>query len=62
MLSAPHLQPRVRKKILEYVAEKSAGHYGTSQVRLEKFNDRVRQHSSGGAISGSDLDDRGGAL
>jgi len=62
MLSAPRLQPRVRKKILEYVAEKSAGHYGTSQVRLEKFNDRVRQHSSGGAISGSDLDDRGGAL
>ena len=64
MLSAPHLQPRVRKKILEYVAEKSAGHYGTSQVRLEKFNDRVRQHKNlpEGAMPGSDLDDRGGAL
>ena len=64
MLSAPHLQPRVRKKILEYVAEKSAGHYGTSQVRLEKFNDRLRQHRNppGGATPGSDLDDRGGAV
>ena len=46
MLSAPHLQPRVRKKILEYIAEKSAGHYGNSRERLEKFIDRVRQHES----------------
>ena len=62
MLSAPHLQPRVRKKILEYVAEKSAGHYGTSQVRLEKFIDRIRQHQDppGGAISSPDSDDGGG--
>ena len=42
MLSAPSLQPRVRNKILEYIVEKSAGRYGTSQERLEKFIDRVR--------------------
>jgi hypothetical protein len=54
----------VRKKILEYIAEKSAGHYGTNKERLEKFIDRVRQHEGlpEGAMPGSDLDDRGGAL
>ena len=46
MLSAPRLQPGVRKKILEYIAEKSAGHYGNSKERLEKFIDRVSQQGS----------------
>ena len=46
MLSAPRLQPGVRKKILEYIAEKSAGRYGTTKERLEKFIDRVRQQES----------------
>ena len=46
MLSAPRLQPSVRKKILEYIAEKSAGRYGTTKERLEKFIDRVRQQES----------------
>jgi len=47
ILSAPRLQPRVRKKILEYIEEKCAGRYGGSKDRLDKFVERVRHHSSG---------------
>ena len=55
MLSAPRLQPGVRKKILEYIAEKSAGHYGNSKERLEKFIDRVRRQESPGAETQSSI-------
>ena len=41
MLSAPGLPTRVRNTIFEYIAEKRAGRYGSSKVRLQKFLDRV---------------------
>jgi len=37
MLLAPQLPPSVRKTILDYVAEKSAGVYGHPKQRLRKF-------------------------
>jgi hypothetical protein len=37
MLSAARLRPRVRIKILEYIEEKSAGHYGGTKGQLRKF-------------------------
>ena len=37
MLRAPGLPPRVRATILQYVAEKTAGLYGDSELRLRKF-------------------------
>jgi hypothetical protein len=37
ILSAPQLPPSVRKTILDYVAEKSAGVYGHPKQRLRKF-------------------------
>ena len=42
MLLAARLRPRVRVKILEYIEEKSAGHYGGSKVRLQKFIDHMK--------------------
>ncbi len=42
MLSAPRLQASVRKKILEYVAEKSGGHYGNGKEQLRKFVGRLK--------------------
>jgi hypothetical protein len=45
MLSAPHLPTHVRDKILEYVAEKAAGLYGNSRVRLREFNGRLSRWS-----------------
>src|SRR5258706_10687090 len=41
MLAAPRLPPLVRTKILEYVAEKSAGRYGDSRARLSRFTARL---------------------
>jgi hypothetical protein len=38
MLAAPLLGERARAKILEYIAEKRAGHYGTSKLSLRKFD------------------------
>jgi hypothetical protein len=38
MLAAPLLGERARAKILEYIAEKQAGHYGTSKLRLRQFD------------------------
>ena len=38
MLSAPRLHPRVRNKIFEYIAEKRAGHYGSSKGSLQRFS------------------------
>jgi hypothetical protein len=42
MLAAPQLPPSVRKIILEYVAEKSAGVYGHPKQRLRKFVAQLR--------------------
>jgi hypothetical protein len=41
MLAAPLLGERARAKILEYIAEKRAGHYGTSKLGLRKFEQRL---------------------
>src|SRR6516165_9634393 len=41
MLASPRLPPRVRAKILEYVAEKAAGAYGDSKARLDRFTARL---------------------
>ena len=41
MLASPRLPQLVRAKILEYVAEKIAGRYGDSRVRLRKFTARL---------------------
>jgi hypothetical protein len=41
MLAAPLLGERARAKILEYIAEKRAGHYGTSKLGLRKFDQRL---------------------
>ena len=37
MLSAPRLPLRVRRKILEYLAEKTAGLYGDTERELRRF-------------------------
>ena len=37
MLAAPKLPPAVHQKLMEYVAEKSAGHYGHCPQRRRKF-------------------------
>ena len=42
ILSAPRLQPRVRKKVLEYIEEKSVGHYGGTKESLHKFVARIK--------------------
>jgi hypothetical protein len=41
MLAAPLLGERARAKILEYIAEKRAGHYGTSKLGLRRFDQRL---------------------
>ena len=41
MLSAPGLHVLVRRKVLEYIAEKSAGRYGSPQNCLQRFNQRL---------------------
>jgi hypothetical protein len=41
MLASPLLGERARVKILEYIAEKRAGHYGTSKLNLRKFDQRL---------------------
>jgi hypothetical protein len=47
MLASSRLPPRVRAKIIEYIAEKAAGAYGDSKARLNKFTTRV----SGNALA-----------
>ena len=37
MLNCPQLPPPVRRKILEYVAEKLSGRYGHSETQLHRF-------------------------
>ena len=37
ILSAPRLPVRVRRKILEYLAEKTAGLYGDTERELRRF-------------------------
>jgi hypothetical protein len=41
MLAAPLLGKRARAKILEYIAEKRAGHYGTSKLGLRRFDQHL---------------------
>jgi hypothetical protein len=41
MLAAPLLGKCARAKILEYIAEKKAGHYGSSKSSLRKFDQRL---------------------
>jgi hypothetical protein len=41
MLAAPLLGKRARAKILHYIAEKRAGHYGTSKLNLRRFDQRL---------------------
>ena len=42
MLASPLLGKRARATILGYIAEKRAGHYGTSKSGLRKFDQRVK--------------------
>jgi predicted DNA-binding transcriptional regulator AlpA len=41
MLAAPQLPPRVRLKIFEYIQEKSVGHYGDNERKIDKFTARI---------------------
>ena len=41
MLAAPRLPPGVRLTILEYIAEKVAGRFGDTKLRLSKFKARI---------------------
>ena len=41
MLSAPGLHVLVRRKVLEYIAEKSAGRYGSTKDCQRRFNQRL---------------------
>jgi hypothetical protein len=41
MLAASRLPPAVRVTILEYIAEKVAGRYGDTKLRLSKFTARI---------------------
>ena len=49
MLASQQLPPPVRKTLLEYVEEKSAGAYGHHQAQLRKFHERL-----GATVSGID--------
>jgi hypothetical protein len=42
MLASPLLGKRARATILGYIAEKRAGHYGTSKSGLRKFDQRLK--------------------
>jgi hypothetical protein len=37
MLAAPRLPPLVKAKVLQYVEEKAAGHYGHSKTQRRRF-------------------------
>jgi hypothetical protein len=41
MLTSPLLGERARSKILEYIIEKRAGHYGTNKSSLRRFDQRL---------------------
>jgi hypothetical protein len=49
MLAAPLLGERARAKILEYLAEKRAGHYGISKLSLRKFESTLGTPAIAGA-------------
>jgi len=42
MLASPLLGERARAKILEYIAEKRAGHYGARKSSLRRFDQRLK--------------------
>jgi hypothetical protein len=56
MLLSPRLPPPVRTTILQYVAEKTAGLYGDSELRLRKFTAQlsasVLNHAAHSSIGG----------
>ena len=41
MLATDHLPPRVRLKLLEYIAEKMSGVYGDQEKRLKAFASKI---------------------
>ena len=41
MLATDHLPPRVRLKLLEYIAEKMSGAYGDQEQRLRAFASKI---------------------
>src|SRR5262245_25385371 len=41
MLASQKLPPQVRAKILEYVEEKSLGHFGDKETALRRFRSRL---------------------
>ena len=41
MLATDHLPPRVRLKLLEYIAEKMSGAYGDQEQRLKAFASKI---------------------
>ena len=41
MLTSPLLGERARRKILEYIVAKRAGHYGSSKSGLRRFDQRL---------------------
>ena len=43
MLNSPDLPALVRAKILEYVADKAAGRFGTNSVRRRRFRARMSE-------------------
>jgi hypothetical protein len=46
ILATPQLPPIVRVKILEYIAEKTAGLYGDSKTRLRRFSAMLHPSTS----------------
>jgi hypothetical protein len=44
MLSSPQLPPTVRARVLEYIDERVAGHYGHSKARIRAFAAQIRMH------------------
>ena len=43
ILSSPHLPPRARVKVLEYISEKSRGLYGDKENRARRFRARLTE-------------------
>jgi hypothetical protein len=55
MLECPHLPQTVREKVLEYVAEKAAGHYGHRASRLRLFKAQLDDFTRGQDTLGNTL-------
>ena len=58
MLATGRLPPRVRQKLLEYIAAKMSGAYGDQQHRLKAFASRISPvHMHVALFQGAKLDD-----